>query len=74
MGRKRKYKKSYVISIRISDQELEDLNHIMQCMKITRVSDLMRQAIGLVKENPAEGYRQTISTEQFPAMQSFVQA
>jgi hypothetical protein len=52
MGRKRKYAKSYVISMRISDEELKDITDIMAYNQIKRVSDLMRQAIGLIRENP----------------------
>ena len=51
MGRKRKYNNSSVISIRISDAELEDLNTIMASSRIERVSDLMREAIGLFKSS-----------------------
>jgi len=49
MGRKRKYNNSTVISIRISDEELEDLSRIMADNRIDRVSDLMREAILLFK-------------------------
>ena len=53
MGRKRKYPKSNVISIRISDEEMEDLNRIMVRSRIGRVSDLMREAILFFKNSPA---------------------
>jgi len=49
MGRKRKYNNSTVISIRISDEELEEINRIMASNRIDRVSDLMREAIRLFK-------------------------
>lgn len=49
MGRKRKYNNSTVISIRISDEELEDISRIMADNRIDRVSDLMREAIQLFK-------------------------
>jgi len=49
MGRKRKYNNSTVISIRISDEELEEINRIMANSSIPRVSDLMREAILLFK-------------------------
>ncbi len=55
MGRKRKYNNSTVISIRISDEELEDITRIMADSRIDRVSDLMREAIRLFKSSlPAE--------------------
>ncbi|NJD91322.1 MAG: ribbon-helix-helix protein, CopG family [Geobacter sp.] len=53
MGRKRKCPKSNVISIRISDEEMEDLNRIMAKSRIGRVSDLMREAIMFFKNSPA---------------------
>jgi hypothetical protein len=55
MGRKRKYKKSYVISIRVSNEELDTLVGIMETMQIRHVSDLMRQAIQLVKNSSLVG-------------------
>lgn len=51
MGRKRKYNNSSVISIRISDAELDDLNLLMATSRIEKVSDLMREAIGLFKSS-----------------------
>lgn len=51
MGRKRKYAKSYVISMRITDEELEDINHIMRHHQIARVSDLLRHAIEMIREH-----------------------
>ena len=72
MGRRRKYNKSYVISIRISDKELEDLNNIMDCMQITRVSDLMRQAIELVKASPGNEFHKTMAPDQLPVYQNFL--
>ncbi len=51
MGRKRKYNNSTVISIRISDTEMEEINSIMASSCIPRVSDLMREAIQLFKSN-----------------------
>jgi hypothetical protein len=68
MGRKRKYTSSSVISIRISDQELEDLKLIMSCHQITRVSDLMRQAIELVKVNNSA---KALGSDQLPVLQNF---
>ncbi len=64
MGRKRKYEKSYVISMRISDEELRDLTHIMEHNQIKRVSDLMRQAIQLVRMN--QGGQEQRSLAQYP--------
>jgi len=51
MGRKRKYNNSTVISIRISDEELEEITRIMASNRIDRVSDLMREAIRLFKSS-----------------------
>jgi hypothetical protein len=51
MGRKRKYSSSTVISIRISDEELEDITRIMADNRISRVSDVMREAIKVFKSS-----------------------
>lgn len=51
MGRKRKYNNSSVISIRISDEERQDLDRLMAGSRIGTVSDLMREAIQLFKNN-----------------------
>jgi hypothetical protein len=55
MGRKRKYKKSYVISIRVSDEELDTMVGLMETLQIRHVSDLMRQAIQLVTNSTLAG-------------------
>jgi hypothetical protein len=55
MGRKRKYKKSYVISIRVSDEELDTMVGLMETLQIRHVSDLMRQAIQLVTNSSLVG-------------------
>ena len=53
MARKKTKKKSYVISMRISDEERELLEEVMRFQHIRRVSDLMRQGIELVKRTPS---------------------
>ncbi|HEY5975695.1 MAG TPA: ribbon-helix-helix protein, CopG family [Geobacteraceae bacterium] len=68
MGRKRKYNNSSVISIRISDEELEDLKLIMSCHQITRVSDLMRQAIELVKVSSSA---KSVGSDPLPVYPNF---
>ncbi len=50
---KKPKKKSYVISMRISDEERELLEEVMKYQHIGRMSDLMRQAIELVKHTPS---------------------
>jgi hypothetical protein len=55
MGRKRKYNNSSVISIRVSDEELDDINRIMADSRIERMSDLMREAMRLFRSSlPAD--------------------
>ncbi|NVN98987.1 MAG: hypothetical protein HXX17_06645 [Geobacteraceae bacterium] len=51
MGRKRKYTSSKVISIRISDEENQDISAIMASKRIETVTDLMREAIRHFKNN-----------------------
>jgi hypothetical protein len=70
MGRKRKYEKSYVISMRISDEELRALNSIMEHNQIKRVSDLMRHAIELVKSSQPV-CQHALVQEQLPAFQNY---
>lgn len=73
MGRKRKYAKSYVISMRISDEELKDITDLMEHNQIKRVSDLMRQAISLIRENPGVPFPQGLSAlDQQPAFSNYV--
>ena len=73
MGRKRKYNKSYVISMRISDEEMQDITHLMAHHQIKRVSDLMRQAIGLIRENPAAPFTHGLGAhEQQPLMHHYL--
>lgn len=50
---KKPKKKSYVISMRISDEERVLLEEVMKYQHIGRMSDLMRQAIELVKQTPS---------------------
>ncbi len=50
---KKPRKKSYVISMRISDEERLLLEEVMKYQHIGRMSDLMRQAIELVKRTPS---------------------
>ena len=71
MGRKRKYERSYVISMRISDEELRDINHIMEHNQIKRVSDLMRQAIQLIRVNYPGQFPMTGGQEQTPVFQHY---
>ncbi len=63
MGRKKRYNCSSVISIRISDEELDDLKVIMSSLQITRVSELMRQAIRLVGVSTSG---KAVGSEQLP--------
>jgi len=51
VGRKCKYSNSSVISIRISDEERQDLDKLMASSRIGTVSELMREAIQLFKSN-----------------------
>ena len=53
MARQKTKKKSYVISMRISDEERELLDEIMRDQQIRRISDLVRQGIELVKRTPS---------------------
>ena len=71
MGRRKKNGKSHVISIRISDKEREDLNYLMEALQIKRVSDLMRQAIGLVKGSSAGSAPKAIGAEPLSACNNF---
>lgn len=57
MAQKRKYKKSYVISLRISDEEMEWINRTMETQQISKISHLMRQVIGVIKERPADQFQ-----------------
>ncbi len=66
MGRKRKYNNSTVISIRISDEELEEIIRIMADSRIDRVSDLMREAIQLFKSNLPKELQQVIGRVRRP--------
>jgi len=52
MGRTRKMKKSYVISMRISTEERAAMQEVMALQNIGRVSDLMRRAMEIVKLMP----------------------
>lgn len=67
MGRKRKYNNSSVISIRISDEELEDINRLMANNRIDRVSDLMREAILLFKSSLPLELQRVVSQSKRPA-------
>lgn len=60
MGRKRK---DNVISLRLSDEELEGLHDIMKNRQITRVSDLMRQILAMVRVNLYTEVDNATSTE-----------
>ncbi len=65
MGRKKMpKKKSYVISMRISDAEREMLVEVMKYQQIGRVSDLMRQAIELVKRTPCSDLIGVVTPQQ----------
>jgi len=66
MGRKRKYNNSTVISIRISDEELEDINRLMANNRIDRVSDLMREAILLFKSSLPLELQRVMSQSKLP--------
>ncbi|GAM07736.1 hypothetical protein OR1_00004 [Geobacter sp. OR-1] len=71
MGRKRKYTKSYVISIRVSEEEFKDLNLIMETMQIKRVSDMMRQALGCFKDSSSTYYRPPTKRSRIQPLRSF---
>ena len=64
MARKKTKKKSYVISMRISDEERELLEEIMKDQRISRVSDLVRQGIELVKRTPSSDLIGIVNAEQ----------
>ena len=53
----KKYKKSYVISLRISDEDMDWINRAMETQQISKISHLMRQVIGVVKERPADQFQ-----------------
>jgi len=61
---KKPKKKSYVISMRISDEERELLKEVMTYQHIKRMSDLMRQAIELVKRTPSSDMIGVITAKQ----------
>ena len=61
---KKPKKKSYVISMRISDEERELLEEVMKHQRIRRVSDLMRQGIELVKRTPSSDQIWIANSEQ----------
>jgi hypothetical protein len=63
MARKRK-SKSFVISIRISDEERQSLNMLMARSRIDTVSDLMRKSIQLFKKQLPDEMQQTLDTAQ----------
>lgn len=67
MGRKRKYNNSSVISIRISDEERENLNRLMVSSRIDKMSDLMREAIQLFQSNMSIEMQQLKDHSQRPA-------
>ncbi|MBT0664729.1 hypothetical protein KI809_10500 [Geobacter pelophilus] len=71
MGRKRKYTKSYVISIRVSEEEFKDLNLIMETMQIKRVSDMMRQALGCFRDSSASYCRPVIKRGRLQPLRNF---
>lgn len=64
MAHKKTKKKSYVISMRISDEERELLEEIMKDQQIRRVSDLVRQGIELVKRTPSSDLIGIVNAEQ----------
>ena len=73
MGRRRKYNNSSVISIRMSDEELEEFTAMMQHLKIRRVSDMMRKVIELVKENSLAGCTPMRgAADQYPMYQNYL--
>ncbi|HZV81820.1 MAG TPA: hypothetical protein VFF53_06590 [Geobacteraceae bacterium] len=67
MGRRRKYNNSTVISIRISDVEMDDITRIMATSRIERVSDLMREAILLFKSNLPVELQRVLERSKRPA-------
>ena len=64
MARQKTKKKSYVISMRISDEERELLDEIMRDQQIRRISDLVRQGIELVKRTPSSDLVGIVNAEQ----------
>ena len=71
MGRKRKYENSHVISIRISDEELQDITQIMELGQIKRVSDLMRQALEMMTEK-TDGFQRAHAQDHQPVLQNAI--
>jgi len=50
MGRKRKMqKKSHVISVRLTCEEVDELHTMMEHLQIGKMSELMRQVIGFMR-------------------------
>jgi len=68
MGRKCKYNNSSVISIRISDEERQDLDKMMASSRINTVSELMREAIQLFKSNPPIEMKQFMARAKRPVL------
>ena len=64
MARKKTKMKSYVISMRISEEERELLEEIMKDQHISRVSDLVRQGIELIKRTPSSDLIGIVNAEQ----------
>jgi len=51
MGSKNEARKSYVISVRLSDEEMDDFHHLMEQMQITKMSELMRKMLEIVTDH-----------------------
>ncbi len=51
MGRKNEARKSYVISVRLSDEEMDDFHLLMEQMQITKMSELMRKMLEIVTDH-----------------------
>jgi hypothetical protein len=68
MERKKVKKKSYVISMRISDEERVLLEEVMKHQHIRRVSDLVRQGIELVKRTPSSDLIGIVDADQLSRM------
>ena len=50
MGRKKKMqKRSHVISVRLTCEEMNELHDMMEHLQITKMSELMRQLIGSMR-------------------------
>ncbi len=64
MARKKAKKKSYVISMRISDEERQLLEEVMKHQHISRISDLVRQGIELVKRTPSSDLIGIVNSDQ----------